>query len=148
MKNKFVLILSVCLVLVFSCQILDKKNTSVNANLSIFSTGNCAALQVYKMDVGAFKVEMDVRLDKIDQSMAVFRLALETAEKSGNSYYKNQIQKLEKGTADLKQKLRNYRLNDEQGWVKFKLDFIATIIQLEGSHNALGVSKHRTAIYK
>lgn len=139
--HKWGLLFSACIGLAFSCNVLDTKVQSADATSSTFYVANDEANKVYVADLEIFRYESVLRLERNDSIMVIFKKALESEGKSGNSYYKKEIVELEEKNIQMKIQLKNYKADDEAGWYKFKLNFGTDLNQLEESFAALGVKR-------
>jgi hypothetical protein len=139
--RNLVLLFSACLGLASSCNVLDKKAQSAEATRSTFYVANDEALKANVADLEIFRYESDLRLQRNDSIMVIFKQALEAEGKSGNSYYKKEILALEEKNALMKLRLKEYRATNEPDWEKFKLNFTAELQQLEESFAAQGVKR-------
>lgn len=106
-----------------SCNSAAEKVEIAKDKVSEASKDLDIANKEYLADIENYKKEIDERITANDQLIADLKLKIAEEKKDAKSDYKNIIVLLEQKNNDLKKKMKDYKAEGKENWVKFKSEF-------------------------
>jgi F0F1-type ATP synthase membrane subunit b/b' len=81
------------------------------------------ANEEYFAEIETCRKETNEKIAANDQSIAEFKVRIETKKKEAKADYKKRIEDLEQKNSDMKKRLDEYKADGKAGWEKFKAEF-------------------------
>ncbi len=126
MRNIIILLAAIGLVTsvsVLSCNDSSQNTETVQINEPDSIKINDSINREYMKDRGSYRKQINDTIDANIKSITVFKVKIQHDKKYAQAFYDEKIEALEKGNAEMKKKIVEYKADGHEKWEVFKKDF-------------------------